>query len=231
MMLYAFGFMCTTGDHQPALDADRFHFGVLCSKQRNDLLQVPKDRIKLAGVKGFTKKGVELSDGSAVECDVVIFATGNGTGIDDIELEKDGAPHELGVGSLFNHLFVPRFPVLANASSLFTTFGPVRGCNVAELAVYHTCVRGQLTEESMERTARRYLAVNDPRAWLAFGTTKHPLPTVQNWLFLYLDLIFGGIIPIESLVLHMLQMFSTADQTPLDLKLVPRQAPCGGATE
>lgn len=233
MMMWGLGLWCTFGGHPPVIDAFRFHFGVLCSKQREQLLEVPKGNIRAgAGIKKLTKAGVELTTGEHVECDVVLYATGNKTGMEVMEYERDGKPFNMHDDiKCFNHFVVPRFPVLASSSVFITTFGPVRGCNSAELAVYHLCVRQKLTEEYMERKASKLWSVNSP---ITFFLWSRDIPFARNWLLMHIDCILAGIIPVEAYLRHFLEIFVLNHQTSINLKLLPRQpfsGPTGGLAE
>ena len=72
--------------------------------------------------------------------------------MEKIAFEKDGRPFPIAQDkSLYMHFIVPDFPVLAVAAQLVTSVGPMRGCNTAELAVYHMCVQPRISETRMER--------------------------------------------------------------------------------
>ena len=80
-----------------------------------------------------------LADKTSIDADAVVWATGCQSGIDKIELTKDG------------------------------TFGPMRAVNSAEMAIKHLCIHKRRTEKSMMRSASLSLSgcsANAVTGWL-----------------------------------------------------------------
>lgn len=209
------GYLWTFG--APHRDFTHFHGGVLCPTQRAELRDEP---YVVGNPVAFTRGGVVLADGRDVPADVVIWATGNRSGIDTLRLRRDGRPFALDAQTkLFNHFVVPELPVLASSTALWTVFGPMRATNAAELAVYHLCVRSRRTEEQMRRAARRQLSDNSLlRSFIwAKGTCW-----LQQWVRFHIDLLLQGITPLEAFLKHALEVFVLGRETPLEFALLPR---------
>ena len=153
------GIAVTHGGAPRHNDWSTFHFGILCPKQRRDLALIPKDNIVRGNPQAFTDTGIKMSDGTLVHADVVLFATGCESGIDKIRLTKnENTTFTLNPSTaMLDHFLAPDFPVLANAVSLWMTFGPMRGINSADMAVNHLCVRQPLSEKRMNYLAKRQL--------------------------------------------------------------------------
>jgi cation diffusion facilitator CzcD-associated flavoprotein CzcO len=198
-------------------DFSHFHGGVLCATQRRDLAGVPfivGEPVRL------TEDALVLDDGTELEADVVVWATGNRSGIDTLRLERDGEPFLLDPRSkLFNHFIVPELPVLASATALWTTFGPMRATNAAELAVYSLCVRSEVSTGRMQRSARRQLSANS--LVHSFLWAKDAC-WLQEWVLFHFDLLRQGITPLESFLRHALEVFVLSRETPLRFDLLPR---------
>jgi hypothetical protein len=169
----------------------------------------------------FVADGIELDDGRRLTADYILFGTGCASGIDKIELVKDGQPFDLGAEPrLLNYFVVPRFPVLANATSLWTTPGPVRATNAADMAVYHLCVRPRLTEEQMRRKA----------SWQLGGSADGILFDSKGfflrvWLTMHLDLMAAGLVDFFDFVWHAIEIFCLGTQTALPFRILPRDRP------
>jgi hypothetical protein len=117
-------------------DWDKFHFGILCSEQRPALGEIPSESMCIGDPIELTANGVMLDSGKVIEADTIIFATGCKSGVDNMYLQKDGEPYKIDHESaLFNHFIYPDFPVLANSTALWTTFGPMRAFISADLAI------------------------------------------------------------------------------------------------
>ena len=210
------GYLWTFGT--PHADFTHFHGGVLCATQRKDLKDVP---YTVANPVRLSKDSVVLADGREVPADVVIWATGNTSGIDTLALDKDGVPFSLSPDAkLYNHFVVPDLPALASSTALWTTFGPMRATNAADLAVYHLCVRKQRTERQMQRAARRQISDN---SILRSFIWARDACWLQQWARFHVDLLLQGITPLESFLKHALEIFVLAKETPLRFNLLPRK--------
>merc|ERR1711939_594258 len=98
-------------------DWAKFHFGILCPKQRQDLADIPAEKRVLGNPKRYVPEGLEMDDGRTVEADYAIFGTGCQSGIDKMSFEKDGAPYVLSPTTrMLNYFIVPDFPVFANST-------------------------------------------------------------------------------------------------------------------
>jgi cation diffusion facilitator CzcD-associated flavoprotein CzcO len=210
------GYLWTMGE--PHRDFTHFHGGVLDATQRKDLKGIAYltgDPVRL------TEDSVVLADGRQVRADVVIWATGNVSGIDTLALDKDGVPFSLRPNAkLYNHFVVPDLPVLASSTALWTTFGPMRATNASELAVYHLCVRQQRTERQMERAAARQISHNSILRSFIWARDSCWL---QQWARFHVDLLLQGITPLENFLKHALEIFVLAKETPLRFNLLPRK--------
>jgi thioredoxin reductase len=210
------GYLTTFG--KPHSDFTHFHGGVLCATQRRELQDIP---YTIGDPVRFASDGLELADGRTIRGDDVIWATGNRSGIDTLELEKDGRPVTLDRrAKLYNHFIVPTLPVLASATALWTTFGPMRATNSADLAVYHLCVRGHRTERQMQRAARRQLSENSLTHSFIWARGACWL---QQWVYFHIDLMLQGITPVESFLKHAIEVFVLARETPLAFDILPRR--------
>ncbi|MDQ3631248.1 MAG: NAD(P)/FAD-dependent oxidoreductase, partial [Actinomycetota bacterium] len=197
-------------------DFTRFHGGVLCATQRRELQEVPH---LIGNPVGFEQDGVVLEDGARLAADVVIWATGNSSGIDELRLTKDGAPVRLDPDAkLYNHFVVPDVPVLASSTALWTTFGPMRATNAADLAVYHLAVRKERSEQEMQRSAQRQLSRN---SILHSFIWAHDACWLQRWVHFHIDLVRQGITPVEAFFKHAIEVFVLSKETPLRFNLLP----------
>ena len=120
---------------------------------------------------------------------------------------------------MLNHFIVTSFPVFPNSTSLWTTFGPVRAVNSADMAVYHLCVRKTMTEEEMTAKAAKQLggSVNS-HSGLLFQSQSYALRT---WLVMHLDLLFAGLVNFFDFVWHAVQIFCFSHQTALKFHILP----------
>ncbi|WP_210479184.1 SidA/IucD/PvdA family monooxygenase [Naasia sp. SYSU D00948] len=204
----------------PHTDFTHFHGGVLCATQRRDLDGAPHtvgDPVR------FDADGIVLADGRSVPGDVVVWATGNRSGIDTLRLEKDGEPFTLSPrAKLYNHFIVPDLPVLASSTALWTTWGPMRATNSADLAVYHLCVREERSEQEMQRAARRQLSDNS--ILHSFIWAKGDC-WLQQWVYFHIDLMLQGVTPVDAFLKHAIEIFVLAKETPLAFDILPRTGP------
>lgn len=209
------GYLVTFG--QPHTDFTHFHGGVLCATQRDELRDIP---FTVGGPVRFNAHGLVLDDGRIIAGDTVIWATGNRSGIDTLSLEKDGQQVTLSPkAKLFNHFIVPTLPVLASSTALWTTFGPMRATNSADLAVYHLCVRKERTERQMETAAQRQLSTNSLTHSFIWARGACWL---QQWVYFHIDLMLQGITPVESFLKHAIEVFVLSKETPLAFNILPR---------
>lgn len=210
------GIAVTHGSAPRHNDWSKFHFGILCPKQRRDLASIPKENIVQGNPQAFTDTGIQLSDGTLVHADVVLFATGCESGIDKIHLTKnENTAFTLSPSTaMFDHFLVPDFPVLANAVTLWTTFGPMRGVNTADMAVNHLCVQQPLSETRMEYLAKRQLASFNGSQGLPFGTN-----IIKTFLLMHLDLLLRGYVNVADLLKHIIEIFCLSKQTALKMCL------------
>ena len=113
-------------------DWNKFHFGILCPRQRRDLAKIPQGQIIRGNPTKFTTGGLQLADGADIPADVVLFATGCESDINKIHLKKDSVTYHLDLtNKMLKHFIFSGFLVLANSTALWTTFGPVRADNSA----------------------------------------------------------------------------------------------------
>ena len=217
-VFWANGFAVSHGkDPRPHNNWSKFGFGILCPKQRRDLASISQKRIIQGNPHAFTETGICLSDGMTIDADVVLFATGYESGMDKLNLTKNGIKFiHKSTTPLFNHYFVPDFPVLANAANLFTTYGPLRGVNLADMAVYHLCVRRQLTEKQMEQSAKHHFGSTNTVSGFFFQ--KHT-NSIKLFILLHLDLLIWGIVNIVDLSVHYINFFCFANQTAIKIRL------------
>lgn len=209
------GYLYTFG--KPHTDFTHFHGGILCPTQRRDIEGTP---YMIGEPVSFTETGIVMKDGSEMECDALIWATGNKTGIDTLKLVKDGQPYSLDPkAKLYNHFIVPDFPALASSTALFTTFGPLRGTNSAELTVFHHCIRRPRTEAEMQRAANRQMSKNS--ILYSFLWTKKA-NWIQQWVYFHIDLMLAGITSVEDFLKHALQVFAFSKDTRLRFNILPK---------
>lgn len=218
-ILWSSGLTVTHGN-TPHNNWNKFHFGILCPTQRRDLAAIPTEKRIVGNPKGYFSGGLELDDGRKVKADYVIFGTGCQSGIDKLSFEKDGLPYTLHPDTnLLNHFIVPAIPVFANSTALWTTFGPVRACNSADLAIYHCCVRKKMTEKAMQLKASRQFCggVNSLSGFLfqskSFGLRK--------WVLMHLDLMLAGLVDFFDFLWHALQVFCLSEQDALKFRILP----------
>ena len=198
-------------------DFNHFHGGVLCPTQRNDLKDVP---YTIGEIEEFSQNGVRLKDGSEQDCDVVIWATGNKSGIDTLKLAKDREPFTLDPNAkLYNHFIIPQVPVMASSTALWTSFGPMRATNSADLTIHHLCVRKPRTQKQMETVASRQLSRN---SLLRSFIWAHNTCWLQQWVYFHIDLMLAGITPVESFLKHAVEIFVLSKETPMEFNLLPR---------
>ncbi len=217
LLHWSSGYIWTFG--KPHIDFTRFHGGILCPTQRRDLKDIP---FTLGEPTRFDETGIFMPDGSHVDCDILIWGTGNKSGIDTLKIEKDGQPFKLDAkAKLYNHFIVPQVPVLASCTALWTTFGPMRGINSAELTVHHLCVREEKTEAQMQASANRQFSTNSLVHSFLWAQKDCWL---RQWVYFHVDLVLAGVTPIESFIKHAYDVFVLAKLSPLDLNILPRNA-------
>ncbi|MDB5240714.1 MAG: hypothetical protein JWP57_1339 [Spirosoma sp.] len=209
------GYLYTYG--KPHTDFNHFHGGLLCPTQRKDIKDTP---YTLGEIAQFTEAGIMLKDGSEQDCDVVIWATGNKSGIDTLKLAKDGEPFLLNPNAkLYNHFIIPQIPVMASSTALWTSFGPMRATNSADLTIHHLCVRKPRTQKQMEKVANRQLSRN---SLLRSFIWAHNTCWLQEWVYFHIDLMLAGITPVESFLKHAIEIFVLSKETPMEFNLLPR---------
>jgi RND superfamily putative drug exporter len=197
-------------------DFTRFHGGVLCATQRRELKDIP---YRIGNPVALDEDGLVLEDGGKLSADVVVWATGNSSGIDELRLTKNGRPYELDPeAKLYNHFVVPDLPALASSTALWTTFGPMRATNAADLAVYHLAVRPERSEQQMQRSARRQLSRN---SLLHSFIWAYDACWLQRWVHFHIDLVRQGITPVEAFFKHAIEVFVLSKETPLRFNLLP----------
>jgi len=212
------GIAATHGSGPPHNNWSKFHFGILCPKQRRDLALIPSEKTIRGNPQAFTETGLRLSDGTTVDGEVILFATGCESGIDKIRLTKrKDTPYTLEpTTAMLDHFIVPDFPVLANATALWTTFGPVRAVNAADMAVYHLCVRRPLTEHEMQYSAMRKLGSTNGVSGFLFQSEMNG---VKSFLLLHLDLLIKGNVNVADFLVHVFEVFCLSKQTALKMRL------------
>jgi len=204
----------------PHTDFTRFHGGLLCPTQRRELSNVP---YTIGNPVRFQDDQLVFEDGTSLPADVVIWATGNSTGIDTLRLTKDGTAVTLDPNAkLYNHFIVPDFPVLASSTALWTTFGPMRATNAADLAVYHLAVRKERSKQQMHRAAQRQLSRNSIVHSFIWA---HDACWLQLWVHFHIDLVLQGITPVEAFFKHAFEVFVLGKETPLRFNLLPPRRP------
>merc|ERR1719445_1769495 len=118
---------------------------------------------------------------------------------------------------MLHHFIFPDYPVLANSTALWTTFGPMRAVNTAEMAVKHLCVNKRLTEEEMVKAASWNLSgsSNALSGWLFQSQTN----SIKTFVKMHLDLLIQGHVNILDFLHHVFEVFCLARQTPLRIRL------------
>jgi len=205
----------------PHNDWNKFTFGLLCPTQRQDLAAVPKEVQIIGRATRYISSGIELESGQKVDADVIIWATGCETGIDKLQYEKDGEYYNLNkCAKMLNHFLYPDFPVFANGSALFTTFGPVRAVNAADLAVYHCCIREKLEEDKLIRMASWQLggSVNSVSS-LIFQNKSY---AVKEFVTTHIDLMLVGLVDFFDFMWHITELFTLSRQHALKFRIFPR---------
>ena len=118
-----------------------------------------------------------------------------------------------------DHFLYSSFPVLANSTALWTTFGPVRAVNSAEMALYHLCVHRYLTEEGMQRYTQSQISGNmDTVSGLLFQNKQS---TIKTFLLMHLDLLLKGRVNVLDLMWHIIEIFCFCRQNALKMGLPP----------
>lgn len=198
-------------------DWSKFHFGVLCPKQRRDLANIPAESIIRGNPQAFTETGLKLSNGTDVIADVVLFATGYESGIDKIHLSKDGAPYKLQSQSkMLDHFIVSDYPVLANATALWTTFGPIRAVNAADMTLYHLCIRRSLSDSEIQRSVSWQFGSTNAVKSLIF--TSEGTSMVKAFVIMHFDLMIRGNVNVLDFLTHVVEVFCLSKQSPLKMR-------------
>jgi hypothetical protein len=155
-----------------------------------------------------------------VRADVVIWATGNVSGIDTLALDKDGVPFSLRPNAkLYNHFVVPDLPVLASSTALWTTFGPMRATNAASWRST-TCAcaaadgapdaaRADAPDQSQQHPALVHLGAGLLLAAAVGALPRRPAAAGHH--------------ASEAFLKHALEIFVLAKETPLRFNLLPRK--------
>ena len=117
---------------------------------------------------------------------------------------------------MLDHFLVPDFPVLANAVSLWTTFGPLRAVNSADMAVNHLCVRPSLSEKSMQYRAKRQFGTFNGLQGVPFHKGGNVTRTL---LLVHFDLMFRGYVNVVDFLKHFIGIFVFANQSALKMSL------------
>ena len=176
-----------------------FRFGTLLSDERTCLRTIPQI---IGEPKQLTATGLQFSDNQLIEADVIVWATGHSPGLETLAFSRNGESIALDLKQpLYQHLFVPSMKELAIAGHFLTAPGPLRGSDVAEMAVYHLCVCPPLDEQSKARSARRNWCQQPMDSILLF----EPHFFVK-WIRLQFDLVRLGVLDplgITSLFLGM----------------------------
>lgn len=137
-------------------DGATYHMGVL---DKDQVAFLKKQKPTIGTVTGLSESGVVLKDGTRVDADVVVMATGYEGGITDIAFVKDGEPFAIEDKPLFDYIMLPEFPVLFLSGTLLN-FGPKKGVSIAEYMAWRLTTE-PLTEERMRKKAdnlRAYLS-------------------------------------------------------------------------
>jgi cation diffusion facilitator CzcD-associated flavoprotein CzcO len=214
LMMAGIGTMWTYGKWHG--NYNKFHLGAVDAQQRRDMQGVPHT---IGSVASLTPSGVVLDGETTLACDVIIWATGYESGMTKVSLEKDGKPFVLTRESkLYHHFVVPKFPVLTSATALYTTFGPLRATNAAEMAVYEKCVSNCPSEAQMESSARWLLSKNNPSQSFIFN---NKISALKHFLLLHVDLMLRGLEGIEDFLWHAIEMFVLGKHTRLRMNILP----------
>ena len=193
-----------------------FRFGMLDRRQRHALRKRIPHKVRGEPAR-LVADGLELADGTRVRADAVVWATGYRTGIVRVAYEKKGAHFAMPVDEpLYQHFVVPAFPVLGVSAQLFTTAGPLRAVNSADLAVYHLCVARPRSERDMRRAAGRLLCRQNMDHFILFAPKFWP-----RLILLQLDLVLAGIAPWWSVLWHYLGIAAFGRQSAMALHLLP----------
>lgn len=203
----------------------KFHFGILCPTQRCDLAKIPKEKIVDGYPIKFTEDSLEISvNGSgntSIPADVVLFATGCQSGIDKISMKKDGEDYIFDQNMKFlDNFIVPDFPVLSNATQLFTTFGPLRAVNAADMTVFHHCVRSPLTEHEMKLMSSKQSRSANANSDFLFNSKSS---FINTFVSLHIDLILRGHVNVLDFLRHVYEIFCCAKQNALRMNNLPKK--------
>ena len=206
---------------KPHLDLNKYHFGILCPKQRADLSKIPQENRHRGNPKQYVSDGIELDDGRKIQADCILLGTGCKTGMSKLSFEKDSSSFDLNPNEgLLNHFLVPSFPVFANSTALWTTFGPVRAVNSADMIVYHLCVREKLSETAMQKMTAKQLGggVDADSGWLFQSKSC----AVRVWLTMHLDLMMSGLVDFFDFLWHGFEVFGLGQQSYLRFDILPK---------
>lgn len=212
--------LATTFGRTPHNDWRRFHWGILCPNQRSDLAKIPDTKRHESSPKRLTANALELDNGEILPADYVLLGTGCRSGVEKLRFEKDGTEFEFNQETqpMLNHFLIPEFPVFADATAFWTTFGPLRGANSAMMAVYHLCVRPTMTEDEMVAMASKQLLNSRNVEWL-FQSRVNPPAT---WLKMHINLLASGITEIFTLIYHVLELHCLGNMSVLPLDILPK---------
>ena len=213
-------FVTYSGDSFSNIDWNKFHFGVLCPKQRRDLATIPQEKRHQSGLKCFHSNALELQNGERLEADYILLGTGCKSGVEKLSFEKDGKPYLVGEKSsakMLHHFLFPTFPVFGNSSAFWTTFGPKRGVNSADMIVYHLCVRKTLTEDQMETMVSRQLGNSNTTNFLFQREGA-----VKAWMLMHVNLLLAGLIDVFDFLWHAIEIFCLANLSALKFDVLPK---------
>ena len=216
-----FSGMCVTysADTFSNIDWNKFHFGVLCPKQRRDLATIPQEKRHQSGLKCLHSNALELQNGERLEADYILLGTGCKSGVEKLSFEKDGKPYLVGENSekMLHHFLFPTFPVFGNSTALWTTFGPKRGVNSADMIVYHLCVRKTLTEAQMGTMVSRQFGNSNTTDFLFQREGA-----VKAWMLMHVNLILAGLVDIFDFMWHAIEIFGLANLSALKFDVLPK---------
>lgn len=130
---------------------------------------------------------------------------------------KDGEPYAMPMDKpLYRHFVVPEYPVLAVSAQLFTTCGPKRAMNSAELCVSQLCVERQHSERSMLRSTSWQMCKQRMDSFILF------MPNFwQNLILLQADLILHGVLPWWAVLSQYVGIAVLGRQDALPMHILP----------
>jgi len=225
LIMWCSGLGVTDGKRH--MDWNKFHWGILCPKQRRDLAMIPQQKRYQSGIKCLHSNSIELQNGQKIQADYILLGTGCHSGLEKLEFEKDGATYSLNAEKqLLHHFLVPTFPVFGNSTALWTTFGPKRAVNSADMIIYHLCVRKSLTEQQMVTMASWQLGDCSANVDPLFQKEN----TVKAFVIRHINLMLSGLVDVFDFLWHAVELFCLARQTTLRFDILPTNA-CNAGTD